>query len=68
MLASADINGEEILVVVLIGFSHVRKTRRGDEWKPSGTMKVCLLNSILGAAVWCHVCDRILTLTPLWMR
>ena len=62
MIVSAEVNGECILVAVVDDFAHVRNTRRGDEWRPSGMRRVCHLDAILGAVVWRNVGpDRILT-------
>ena len=69
MLASADVNGELILVALVEGFTRVTTTYGNDVWKPTGLMRVCLLASIDAHCAWCpHGDNDMLTLRPIWMR
>ena len=65
MLVKAKVHGDDITAALLNGFTHVRKTRKGDEWQMTDTMQICLLSAITGAVVWSEVDGRVLTLNPL---
>ena len=65
MLVKAKVHGDDITAALLNGFTHVRKTRKGDEWQMTDTMQICLLSAITGAVIWSEVDGRVLTLNPL---
>ena len=65
MLVTAKVHGDDITAVLMNGFNHVGKTRKGDEWQTTDMMQICLLSAIKGTAIWAAVEGRVLTLSPL---
>ena len=62
MLVTAKVHGDDITAVLMNGFNHVGKTRKGDEWQTTDTMQICLLSAIKGTEIWAAVEGPVLTL------